>query len=125
MIIVCAFIGFIVGFIPMASFLLIPLEGYLLYSIMDKYHAFDLWVFLGSFTVLAGLSFLLKGLASFLHALPGIGQFANSIVACGWILVFGFLADKHYAELAKPEPRSYLSAPAPGPNPRDMRRLLA
>jgi len=52
--------------------------------------------FLGLATLLAGVSFVLKGAATFLHVIPVFGQIANSAVAFFFIQFVGSLADTHY-----------------------------
>ena len=103
MIILFAMIGAIVGFIPAGSFLLIPMEVFLLYKIISKYNAFHLGEFLGLAAALIGLSTFLKGLATFIHAIPIIGQIGNSLVAFLFIMVFGYMAEQHYSK--GPTPR--------------------
>lgn len=92
-----AVFGGLVAFIPGASFILIPLELHIVYKIADKYNSFELFPFIMMSAAIISISFFLKGLASFLHPFPIIGQFANSIVAFGFILILGRLAEKHYS----------------------------
>lgn len=91
-----AILGSFVALIPGASFLLIPMELFMLYLIASKYGAFDLAPFLAMGAALVTISGFLKGLATFLHAMPIVGQAANSLVACAFILVVGTLADNFY-----------------------------
>lgn len=96
-----AAIGALVAFIPGASFVLIPLELIMLYLIADKNNAFELPPFLAMGAGIATMSAFLKGLASLLHILPGVGQIANSLVAFAFIAVVGALAEKYYGGKAK------------------------
>jgi hypothetical protein len=91
-------IGAVVAFIPGASFFLIVLEVYLVYHIAKDSNRFHMFEFLGLATVLVGVSFVLKGAASFLQVIPVIGQFANSIVAFCFIQFIGKLANSHYSK---------------------------
>jgi len=95
-------IGAIVGFVPGGSFILIPMEVFLLYKIISKYNAFHLGEFLGLAAALIGLSTFLKGLATFLHPIIIIGQIANSLVAFFFIIAFGYMADQHYSKGSTP-----------------------
>jgi len=92
-----AIAGAAIGFIPGGSFLLIPMEVYLLYQIATRHNAFAPVPFLAMAAALVTISTFLKGLATFLHALPVLGQFANSIVAGGFILIMGSAAEQHYS----------------------------
>jgi hypothetical protein len=96
-----AVIGSVVALIPGASFLLIPMEVYLLYRIITKYDAFDLYSFIGISGGLVAISGFLKGLAWFLHAVPVFGQFANSAVAFVFIMALGSVAKHHFARRAQ------------------------
>ncbi len=107
MITICAVIGALIGFIPGGTFLLIPMEMFMLYKIMDSHNAFDLMTFIGLLVPMLTISAFLKGLASFLHAVPVIGQVANSIVAVVFIISLGNLAEQHYAGKAQ-TPRTSL-----------------
>jgi hypothetical protein len=93
MVLTFALIGAAVAIIPGASFLLIPMEVYLLYRIMMKYNAFDWMPFLGTAGAICAISATLKGLALFLSWIP----LANSVVAFGFIFAIGTLADQHYS----------------------------
>lgn len=94
-----AFIGGLVAFIPGASYLLIPMEVYLLYKIAMRYcDHLDVPSFVGAATALVAGSTFLKSLALFLNPIPVIGQIANSLVAFGFIVAFGLLAEHHYAK---------------------------
>lgn len=97
MVVVFAIIGAVLGFVPGGSFIMIPMEIFLVYSIQKKYDAFDFVTFILLAGALGACSIFLKGLASFLHVIPLIGQFANSIVGAGFILIVGNLAEQHYA----------------------------
>jgi hypothetical protein len=96
MVIGFAVIGAFVAFIPGGSFILIPMEVFLLYQLAAKYRAFEFGPFLAAASALVVISGFLKGLATFLHAVPIIGQFANSVVAFGFILAIGLLAEQYY-----------------------------
>lgn len=72
-----ALIGAVVAFIPGGSFLLIPMEVFLLFKIARKYDAFEMTKFIAISVPLIGISVFLKGLATFLQAVPVLGQFAN------------------------------------------------
>ncbi len=97
MIFIFAIIGAFLAIIPGASFLLIPLELLMLYLIANKHEVFELGEFLAISAALITISGFLKGLASFLHSVPVLGQLANSLVAGGFILIVGWLAQQHYA----------------------------
>src|SRR5271168_3993304 len=114
MILTFALIGAVLGFVPGGSFLLIPMEVYLLYSIMTKYNAFDWMPFLGTAGFLCAVSVTLKGLATFLHGIPGVGQVANSLVAFSFIMALGNLAERHYSTVRRP-PAGPSAAPPPAP----------
>ena len=92
-----ALIGGVVALIPGASFILIPMEVFLIYQIAAKHNAFEFGPFIVMTAALVTISAFLKGLATFLHALPIIGQIANSFVAFGFIMVVGLLAEQYYA----------------------------
>jgi hypothetical protein len=98
MVIQFAWIGALVALIPGASFILIPMEVVLIYQIAKKHDAFELGAFIFMATVIMSISLFLKALASFLHALPIIGQVANSLVAFGFIYAVGTVAEQHYAK---------------------------
>jgi hypothetical protein len=102
MILAFALIGAVVGFFPGGSFLLIPMEVYLLYKICTKHKAFDFPMFFLVAAALIGVSAFLKGLATFLQAIPVIGQFANSLVAFGFIVAFGNIAEHYYSRHPRP-----------------------
>ncbi len=91
-----AAIGAVVAFIPGASFILIPMELLMLYLIADKHNAFALPSFLAMGAAIVTTSAFLKGIATFLHVLPILGQLANSLVAFAFIAVVGSLAEKYY-----------------------------
>lgn len=91
-------VAFLVGFIPLGSFILIPMEVYLVYAISKKHDAFDFLHFIVITGVLIAASGFLKGLASFLHAAPVFGQFANSIVAAGVMFAIGKTAEDYYSK---------------------------
>lgn len=97
MIFIFALIGAVVALIPGASFLLIPLELIMLYLISVQHKAFELGQFLAMSAAMITISGFLKGLASFLHGIPLLGQLANSLVAGGFILIIGLLAQQYYA----------------------------
>ena len=103
-----AFIGAVVAFIPGGAFLLIPMELFLLYSIMKKYNAFDFIPFIGLSAALICVSGFLKGLAFFLNGIPIIGQLANSFVAFAFIMAIGYMAEDHYKKrrAGPPQPPS-------------------
>lgn len=116
MIFAFALIGAVVGFIPGGSFLLIPMEVCLLYRIMNKHNAFDWMPFFGTAAMLCGVSAVLKGLASLSQAVPVIGQIANSLVAFGFIMAFGTLAEQHYSKVRHRQPPSGPQQPPPPGN---------
>ncbi len=93
-----ACIGGIIALVPGASFLLITMEVFLIYKIASKHSAFDLIHFLIASAALVTVSIVLKSLASFLHVIPVVGQLANGIVACAFILAVGNLAEEHYSK---------------------------
>jgi hypothetical protein len=97
-----AAIGAVVALIPGGSFVLIPLELIMLYMIADKNNAFELPPFLAMGAGIATMSAVLKGLASLMHVVPIVGQIANSLVAFGFIVVVGLLAEKYYSGKTKP-----------------------
>lgn len=97
MVLAFAAIGAVVALIPGASFFLIPLELFMLYQIAEKHNAFELPTFLAMCAAIVTTSAFLKGLASFLHAIPIVGQLANSLVAAVFIAVVGLLAEKYYS----------------------------
>lgn len=92
-----AFVAALMGLIPGAALLLILLEIGMFYHICHKHKA----PVLGEGLALAGgliaVSFLLKGLAQFLHVIPILGQMANSLVAFAVVLGLGFIFE-NYAE---------------------------
>jgi hypothetical protein len=92
-----AVLGAVVALIPGASFLLIPMEVFLLYKVATRYNAFEFSNFLGWAVALVGVSTALKGLASLLHVIPVVGQITNSIIAFSFIMLIGNLAEKHYS----------------------------
>lgn len=92
-----AIAGAAIGFFPGGTFILIPMEVYLIYRIAKKYNAFDLVPFIVMSAALVTIGGFLKGLAMSLHWLPVIGQLANSIVGGGFILIIGVVAEQHYA----------------------------
>jgi hypothetical protein len=69
----------------------------MIYQIADKHNAFELPTFLGMSAAIVTTSAFLKGLATFLHAIPIVGQLANSMVAFAFIAVVGSLAEKYYS----------------------------
>ncbi len=97
MIIGFAVAGGLLAFIPGASLLLIPLEVVMLFLIADKHDAFELPPFLAMIPPIIGVSAFLKAIAFVLHALPLVGQVANSLVAAGFISVLGFLGEKYFS----------------------------
>ena len=66
-----------------------------------KYNAFDLVSFIGVAAGLAGVSAILKALASVLIVVPIIGWLMSSVIAFGFIMIFGHIADGHYSKLAR------------------------
>ncbi|HEX7150427.1 MAG TPA: hypothetical protein VF618_02990 [Thermoanaerobaculia bacterium] len=102
MLIAFALIGVVLGFVPGGSFLLIPLELFLIYRIAESHRAFEFGSFLAMGSAIVVISGFLKGLASLLHAIPGIGQMANSVVAFGFIMIIGTLAERYYASRTRP-----------------------
>ena len=96
MILILAVIGGLIASIPGASFLLIPIELFMLYWIASKHNAFKLGEFMGMSAAMAGISTVLKGVATGLHALPGLGQLANSGVAFAFIYIIGMLAEQYF-----------------------------
>ncbi len=96
-----AIIGALVAFLPGASFFLIPLEVWLVYRIAIHHHAYEFGTFITLATGLATISMFLKALAALLHFLPLVGQIANSLVAFGFILILGSVAEQHYEKKAR------------------------
>lgn len=96
-----ALIGALVAFIPGASFILIPMEVFLVYKIASSHNAFEFGPFIVMTAALVTISTFLKGLATFLHGVPILGQFANSLVAFCFILVIGVLAEQYYASRSR------------------------
>jgi hypothetical protein len=101
MVLMFAWIGAVIALVPGASFILIPMEIILLYQIASKHNAFELAPFLAMTAALVTISAFLKGLATFLHAIPIFGQIANSLVAFGFIYIVGLLAERHYSNRAR------------------------
>jgi hypothetical protein len=101
MVLTLAWIGAAVAFVPGASFILIPMEVFMVYRIASKHNAFEFGPFIVMTAAVVSISVFLKGLATFLHALPVIGQLANSLVAFGFIFVLGLLAERHYSSRPK------------------------
>jgi hypothetical protein len=95
-----AFIGGFVAFLPIpgVSFILIPMEIFLLYKIASRHNAFDFVPLLGFTGLLLTISIVLKGLAAALTAIPLIGWMANSLVAFGFIMTLGHMAESHYSK---------------------------
>lgn len=91
-----AIIGAIVALVPMASFVLIPMEVYMVYKIATRHQAFDLVHFAVFAAALVAVSTILKGMATYLHVIVGIGQLANAGIAFFFILALGAVAEKHY-----------------------------
>lgn len=85
----------VIGLLPGASFVLIPLELILVYKILDNYKKFDIFKYLGFAAALVTVSTFLKGFSSLLHFMPIVGQFANSIVAASFMYLVGVLLTKH------------------------------
>jgi hypothetical protein len=94
-----ALIGFFVALFPLASYLLVIPELYLLYNVAEQYHAFDLWQFLGAAASLVSASVVLKTFAHALHFLPLAGQFINGAFAFVFILLLNVLANEHFSHL--------------------------
>lgn len=92
-----AFIAAILGLFPGAAVLLIFLEIAMFYHICHARKAPVLGEGLALAGGLIGASFLLKGVAQFLHAIPIAGQMANSLVAFAVVLGLGFIFE-NYAE---------------------------
>jgi len=99
MILKFAFVGALVALVPVpgVSFVLIPMEIFLLYKIMKKYNAFEVPTFVAAGTGLVAASAFLKAMASWLYLIVGLGSLANALVAFGFIMAFGGLAEHHYA----------------------------
>lgn len=97
MIVGFAVAGALIAFFPGASLLLIPLELVMLFLIADKHEAFELPPFLAMIPPIIGVSAFLKVIAFVLHALPLVGQIANSLVAAGFITVLGLLGEKYFS----------------------------
>lgn len=102
MILKFALVGAFVALVPVpgASFVLIPMEVFLLYKIMKKYNSFEVPTFVAAGTGLVAASAFLKGMASWLYLVVGLGSIANAVVAFGFIMAFGSLAEHHYASKA-------------------------
>ena len=96
-----ALIGAVVALIPLASFILIPMEVYLVYKIADRHNAFEFVPFLLVSAALVPISGVLKGLATMLQGFPVLGQIANSLVAFGFIMAIGSLAERYYSGRSK------------------------
>jgi uncharacterized protein (DUF697 family) len=78
------------GLIPIGgSMCILLLELCMFYHICAKYHVPALHKGIGFIIALFGISFLFKGVAEALHAIPVIGQLANSLVAFGVVMVLG------------------------------------
>lgn len=101
MVLAFAIVGGLIAAVPFASFILIPMEWYLVYTIAQRHRAFELAPFAGVCAAIFTISAFLKGLATFLHFLVGIGQLANMVVAFVFILIIGNLAEKYYAGKAR------------------------
>lgn len=93
-----AAIGAAVALIPGGSFILIPLELGMLYSIADRHGKVELLQFTAMSIGVTAMSLFLKGLTSFLNAMPVMGQIANSLIAFAFIAVIGLLAERYYSE---------------------------
>ena len=91
-----AIVGGLVALIPGASFFLIALEVFMLWQIAHQSDRFNFGDFLVWATGIAGISFVLKGLATFLHLIPLFGQLANAAVAFAFITFVGHAAEKHF-----------------------------
>ncbi|WCM28287.1 hypothetical protein NDN01_05020 [Sphingomonas sp. QA11] len=97
MIFVFTVIAAILGFIPGASFILIPMEMYIVYKFANESGRFNLFEFCAFGAALWAVSAILIGFAQILHFIPLIGQVANSIVAGSVMYFVGHAAEKHYA----------------------------
>jgi hypothetical protein len=102
MILAFALVGAVIAFLPIpgTSVVLIGLEVFLLYRIQCKHNAFDLGSFIGVAAGLAGVSAVLKAMAAALILLPVISWLMSAAIAFGFIMIFGHIADGHYAKLA-------------------------
>jgi len=103
MVLVFALIGGVITFLPIpgTSLVLIGMEIFLLYKIQSKYNAFDIISFIAVATGLAAVSGVLKALSAALYlALPVIGWLTSALIAFGFIMIFGNIADGHYAKHA-------------------------
>lgn len=96
-----AVIGAVIAFIPFASFILIPMEWLMVYLIAQRHNAFELGPYAGVCAAVFTVSAFLKAFAFFLHGLPMVGQCANSVVAFGFILALGTIAENYYSSKAK------------------------
>jgi uncharacterized protein (DUF697 family) len=105
-IVIFAVIGAFIALIPVpgTSFLLIPMEIFLLYKIMKAYSAFDIPIFVAVAAGLTTASAFLKGVAFWLYFIVGLGSIANAIVAFGFIMAFGSIANHYY--IAKTVPKT-------------------
>jgi hypothetical protein len=101
MVVVFAIVGAFVALIPGASFILIPMELFMVYMIAHRHGAVDFVPFIVMSAAIVTISTFLKGLATFLHVVPVVGQLANSLVALGFILLLGLLAEQFYAARAR------------------------
>src|ERR1700679_1478050 len=73
-----AAVGAVVALVPLASYLLIPMEVYLLYKITTRYRDLDVPSFAGVALALVTGSAFLKSVAALLNVVVGLGQIANS-----------------------------------------------
>lgn len=97
--------GFIALF-PMASFVLLALEVVMVFQIAKKHDKVDVGDLAWFCSIMFVVSLFLKFFAAWLHLFPIIGQFANSLVAIGFILFVYEVADAHYRNLARESSRS-------------------
>ena len=94
-------IAAVLGFIPFAAYLLVPMEAWMIFDIAHGYGV-DNTAEIVFFCIKAGVvSAFLKTVAHLIHLAPVVGQVANSIVAVVFIVALYNVADSHYSHLAR------------------------
>src|SRR5882724_9220742 len=96
-----AIAGAVIGFIPGGSVLLLILEFVMFYHICKLHDTTMTHEGIGFIAAITGVEFLFKAAAELIHALPIIGQFANSIVAGSVVYALGYLVENHIKERKK------------------------
>lgn len=94
-------IGAAVALIPMASFVLIALEVFMIFQIAKSHNAISVSDLAWFCSVIVVISLVLKFIATWFHFFLGIGQIANALIAAAFIYVVYDVADAHYRKIAK------------------------